>query len=124
MFGLLLYTICNLIYNFFDRAKEANMYEIKPRRLRSQKVVIGIEIDDIGSFEDLLRVVLINEECGNLKVVIDGGKLTRNINQRKNSDVLRVYRFRSVRNAVGEGISSISKWNIVTQLGKYHFSCG
>ena len=28
--------------------------------------------------------MFIDEECGNLKVVIDGGKLTRNSNQKKN----------------------------------------
>ena len=61
-----------LIYN--DRAQEAHIYEIKSRRLRTQKVV-GTEKDDIGNLEDLLRVV--NEECGNLKVVIGGGELTR-----------------------------------------------
>ena len=56
------------------------MYEIKSLRLRSQKGVIfdeemdGIDTDDIGNTEDLLRVVFINEACGNLKVVIDGGR--------------------------------------------------
>ena len=34
------------MYNFFDRAQEANMYEIKSRSLRSQNVV-GIEKVDI-----------------------------------------------------------------------------
>ena len=55
------------------------MHEIKSRRLRSQKAVIGIKIDDTGNLENLLRVVFIDEECGNLKVVNDGGELTRNI---------------------------------------------
>ena len=41
---------CNLIYIFFDRAKKANMYDIKSRRLFI-KVVIGIDVDDIGNFE-------------------------------------------------------------------------
>ena len=70
MFDLLIFTVYNLIYNFFDRAQEANIYEIKLRRLRSQKVV-GTEKVDIGNLEDLLRVVFIDEECGNLKVVIE-----------------------------------------------------
>ena len=30
----------------------------------------------------------------------------------------------SVTNAIGESTFSISIWNIVNQLGKYHFSCG
>ena len=33
-----------MIYNFFDRAKEANLYE---------KDVAGIDIDDIGNLENL-----------------------------------------------------------------------
>ena len=68
-----------MIYIFFKKAQEANIYEIKSGRLHSQKVV-GTEKVDIWSLEDLLRVVFINEECRNLKVVIAGGELTRNIN--------------------------------------------
>ena len=41
----------------------------------------GIDIDDIENLEDLLRIVFIHEEWGNLKVFIDGGELTRNINK-------------------------------------------
>ena len=38
-------------------------------------------LDDIENLEDLLRIVLIHEEWGNLKVFIDGGELTRNSNK-------------------------------------------
>ena len=68
-----------MICNYFKKAQEANIYEIKSRRLRLQKVV-GTEKVDIWSLEDLLRVVFIDEERRNLKVVIAGGELTRNIN--------------------------------------------
>ena len=102
-----------MIYNFFDRAQEANIYEIKSRRLRSQKVV-GTEKVDIGNLEDLPRVVFIDEECRNLKVVIE----ILTIHQKKKSNVLRD------KCPAGEGISSISKWNIVNQLGKHDFYCG
>ena len=68
-----------MIYNFFKKDQEANTYEIKSRRLRSQKVV-GTEKVYILSLEDLLRVVFIDEERRNLKVVTAGGELTRNIN--------------------------------------------
>ena len=50
--------------------------------LGSQKVVIveeglvRIDMDDIKNLEDLLRVVLIDEACGNLKIVIEGRELT------------------------------------------------
>ena len=40
-----------------------------------------IDIDNIGNLKDLLRTVFIHEECGNLKVFVDGGKLARNINK-------------------------------------------
>ena len=60
----------------------------------SEKVVIveeelnGVDIDDIENLENLPRFLLImHEECGNLKLVIDGGELTRNINQKKKSDI-------------------------------------
>ena len=59
----------------------------------SEKVVIleeelnNVDINVFGKLEDLPRLVFIDEECGNLKVVNDGGELTRNINQKKKSDV-------------------------------------
>ena len=40
-----------------------------------------VDIDNIGNLEDLLRIVFIHEECGNLKVLVDGRELTRNINK-------------------------------------------
>ena len=43
----------------------------------------GIDLDDIGNLEDLLRLVFINEKCENLIVVRDGGERTRNKNQKK-----------------------------------------
>ena len=47
-----------------------------------------IDIDDIVNLEDSPRFVFINEECGNLIVVNDGGELTENISQ-KEADVLQ-----------------------------------
>ena len=41
----------------------------------------GIDLHDIGNLEDLLRIVLIHEEYDNLKVFVDGGELTGNINK-------------------------------------------
>ena len=40
-----------------------------------------IDIDDIENLEDLLRIVFIREEWGNLKVFIVGGEFTRNIDK-------------------------------------------
>ena len=42
--------------------------------------------------EDLIRIVFIRGECGNLKGFIDGGELTRNINEKKKSGVLQAFR--------------------------------
>ena len=59
----------------------------------SEKVVIveeelnRVDINDIGNLQNLPRFMFIDEECGNLKVANDGGELTRNINQKKKSDV-------------------------------------
>ena len=50
-----------------------------------------------------------DEECGNLKVVADGGKLTIHIDQKKSQTVYKPMDVHSVTNAVGESISSISK---------------
>ena len=76
-------------------------------------------MNDIGNLEDLRKVVFIDEKCGNLN--LNAGELTRNINQKKKLDVLQDLQF--VKNAAGDGISSISKWDIANQLRKYDFSC-
>ena len=52
----------------------------------------GIDINDTGNLEDLLRIVFIHEECGNLKVLVDDGELTRDINKKKKLGVLQAYR--------------------------------
>ena len=44
----------------------------------------GIDIGCNGNLEDLPRLVFLNEGFGNLEVVVDGGKLTRNITKRRN----------------------------------------
>ena len=41
----------------------------------------GIDMDDIENLEDFLRILFIHEECGSLKVLVDGGELTGNINK-------------------------------------------
>ena len=59
-----------------------------------------------------LRIVFIhNEECGNFKVFVDGGKLTGNINKKKKSGILQAYRCPVIE----ESISLIRMWNIVNQ---------
>ena len=93
----------------------------------SEKVVIVEEeldgIDGIENLENLARLVLIDEECENLKVVVDGGELTRNVTKRRTQMFCKPIDVHSVTNAIGEIVSSISMWNIVNQLGKHDFSC-
>ena len=52
----------------------------------------GIDIDDIGNLENLLRIVFIHEERGNLKGFVDDGELSRNINEKKQPGVLQANR--------------------------------
>ena len=91
---------------FFDKTKELNLYEIKPPRLSSQNVVIGIDIDDIENLEDLLKKWFIDKNCGTFQAVVDGAELFRNIKEKHS------YR---------QGHFSNSE--SVNQLGKHDFSC-
>ena len=54
------------------------------------------KLDGIGNLVDLPRLMFIDEECGNLKVVVDGGELTRNNNRKKWSELLQVYVYRKM----------------------------
>ena len=56
-----------------------------------KKELDGIDINDIGNLEDLLRIVFIHQECRNLKVFVDGGELNRIINEKKKPGVLQIY---------------------------------
>ena len=82
----------------------------------------GIDINDIGNLENLLRVVFIDEERGNLKVVV--GSLLEILTKRRSQKFSRPLDLNSFINAVGKGISSICKCYIVNQLGEHDFSCG
>ena len=48
-----------------------------------------IDIDDIRNLEDSPWSVFIDEECGNLIIINNGGELARIINQKMKSDVLQ-----------------------------------
>ena len=69
------------------------------------KVVIRIDIDDIGNKEDILRVVLIDKECGNLEIVVES---LPEILTKRSQTFYRPINFYPVTNAMGEGISSRS----------------
>ena len=83
------------------------------------------DIDDIWNLEDLSWFVFIDEECGNLKVVNDDREFTRNINQKKKSDILQLpINVHAVTNVAGKSISSITIYDIVNHSGKHNFCCG
>ena len=94
-----------------------------------EKVVIDeeepdvIEIDGILNLQNPPKTVFIDQECWNLKVIVDGGELIRNINKKK-PDILQAYKCPLCWHATGESIFSTSKWNILNQSGKDDFSCG
>ena len=81
----------------------------------------GIDIDGIRNFQDLSGRVFINEECENLKMLVDGGELTKNANKKKKSEALRAYICPLFDKFLGKSVFTISMWNIVTQLGKHDF---
>ena len=56
------------------------------QELEGIDVDIVCDIDDIGNLQNLLRtvrIVFIHEKCGNLKVFVDDGELSRNIKNKK-----------------------------------------
>ena len=49
---------------------------------------------------DFPKLMFIDEECRNLKVVVDGGKFTRNNNRNGKSEVLQAIDVHSMTNAI------------------------
>ena len=64
---------CLLGYGFI---KKSNSSE---KNIVVEEELDCFDIDDIGNLEDSPRLVFMNEECGDLIVVNEGGELTENI---------------------------------------------
>ena len=77
----------NFIYKKISFTEKSNPSEKKSVIVEEE--IDCIDIDDIGNLEDSRRLAFIDEEHGNFMVVNDGGEVTRNINQKKKSDVLQ-----------------------------------
>ena len=111
------------VFNFFNRAKykyeiksrilrskifffyvssfisKGNHVVIVEDNLSEKNIIVEEELDninrdDIGNLEYLLILVIINEECWNPKLVVDGGEVSRNINQMKKLEILQACRCR------------------------------
>ena len=84
------------MFKFYLRRKSRHVL-IEDEIPQSNKVVTveeeldGIDIDDIGKLLDLPRLMFIDEECGNLKVVLDGGEYARNNDKKRKSEFLQAY---------------------------------
>ena len=65
----------------------------------------GINIVDIRNLEDLLRIVIIHEECGSLKVFVES--LLEILTNRRSQVFYKLIDVHSVTNVIGESISSI-----------------
>ena len=63
--------------------KENHIFVEEEHNPSEKVVIVEEELDSTGNLEDLSRLVFIDKECGNLKVFVDSGDLTRNINQKK-----------------------------------------
>ena len=69
--------------SFIFKEDQVIVQENNPSQKNVTEELDGIDIDDIGNLEDLLRLVSIHEECGSLKVFVVGRELTRHINEKK-----------------------------------------
>ena len=87
-----MFTDTNLIY-FSSIVFQKNYGFVKKSNPSEKNVIVEkeldcIDIDDIiGNLKYSPRLVFINEGCGNLIVINDGGELTGNISQIKTTDV-------------------------------------
>ena len=66
----------------------------------NEVVIVEEELAGIGNFVDLPRLMFVDEKCGNLKVVVDGGKFA--INNNRNKKFYKPIDVHSVTNPIDE----------------------
>ena len=90
------------------------------KALQTKNVIVEEELDciDIDDIRGFTKLAFIDEEFGDLILVNDDdAELTRNINQKKKSDILhQPIDAHSVTNVVSESIYSVTTWNIYCEL--------
>ena len=67
---------------------------------------------------DLPRLMFINKECENLKVVVDGGEFTRNNKERKSQKFYKPIDVHSVANAIEKVEVSMVKFVVIFFCGQ------
>ena len=85
-----------ITFQFFFCFKENHVFieeEESPSVIIVEKELDGFDVDGIGNLEDLPKLVFIDEECENLKVVVDDGELTRDIYKKKKSIALQAHTY-------------------------------
>ena len=89
------------------------------KALQTKNVIVEEELDciDIDDVRGFTKLAFIDEEFGDLILVNDDAELTRNINQKKKSDILQQpIDAHSVTNVVSESIYSVTTWDIYCEL--------
>ena len=81
-----------------------------------KKVVVGTDVDDIGNLENLSM-----KNLGILTQSLMVENLLKILTKKRREVFCKPIDFRSLANAVSEGISSISQKNIMNQLDKHDF---
>ena len=75
----------------------------------------GIDIDDIGNFEALIRIVFSMQNVGILKYSLVVESLINILRKRRNQAFCKLIDVHSVTNVLCKSISVVSMWNILNQ---------
>ena len=75
----------------------------------------GIDIDDIGNFEALIRIVFSMQNVGILKYSLVVESLINILLKRRNQTFYKLIDVHSVTNVLCKNISVVSMWNILNQ---------
>ena len=96
MYGIKCTILRSQILIFWFIFKVNHVFMEEKTTLHKKNVIDEEELDGIvigiWNLENLPRTLFIDYKCWNLKVVVDGRELTRNIKNKKKADVLLAYK--------------------------------